>query len=440
MVTWEIRQGDALERLRELDERSIDAVVTDPPYGIGFMGHAWDQPGAHQALAADGGQVPMYNGKRRRTHHKGTGLSTRASDNGAFDAGRYDLSAPANQRFQAWCEEWARECLRVLKPGGHMAVFGGTRTYHRLVSGVEDAGFEIRDQLAWLFGSGFPKSRNVGRALADEHRHPGDFRHREAEAWKGHGTALKPAHELVVVARKPLAGTVAQNVLEHGTGALNVDGCRIGTTKRVPGGIARKPTRVVYGTYGIETGDESGHDPNVGRWPANVVLDDKAAPMLDEQTGGASRFFYCAKASRAERNAGLDGFEERLTAGVWGGTEHDLSDGKKPTIPRANLHPTVKPIELMRWLVRLVTPPGGTVLDPFTGSGTTGCAAVLEGLDFIGIEREGEYARIAEARIGWWERHRGTGEAAEILAAGTERDRLAADGQLDLLVGRGRCA
>lgn len=342
--------GDCVEKMRELDECSVDAVVTDPPYGLEFMGKGWDRLG----LA-----------------------------------------------MQEWHHAWATEALRVLKPGGHALAFGGTRTYHRLACGLEDAGFEIRDCLAWLYGSGFPKSHNLG----------GD--------WQGWGTALKPAHEPIVVARKPLAGTVAANVLEHGTGAINVDGCRIGFADEVDERESKDKNRhadfesgEVIGYHGWDSRGAGGNYDPEGRWPANVVLDEEAAAMLDEQSGesvssggagggklgariygqfengtlaanagglgdrgGASRFFYCAKASKAERNAGL-------------------VDG--------NAHPTVKPIALMRWLVRLVTPPGGTVLDPFLGSGTTGIATALEGFGFVGIERDAEYLRIAGARIAHW--------------------------------------
>ena len=345
--------------MRKLPEASVDAIVTDPPYGLGFMGKKWDD-------------LPP-------------GL------------------------------EFAEQALRVLKPGGHLLAFGGTRTYHRLACAIEDAGFEIRDCLAWLYGSGFPKSHN----LKDE--------------WQGWGTALKPAHEPIVLARKPLTGTVAGNVLEHGTGALNIDGCRIGTE-----GATTRTHQADYGKSGWRTGHGI-ESIDAGRWPANVILDPEAGAMLDEQSGnlrpatsrtkrekiggtdrflertgdlqrdevypdsgGASRFFYCAKASKRERNAGLEGFEERARRTYEGGpivsADHpDTSPGGRQTA--ANVHPTVKPIALMRWLVRLVTPPNGTVLDPFLGSGTTGIAAKLEGFDFIGIEREAEYLAIAQARI-----------------------------------------
>jgi site-specific DNA-methyltransferase (adenine-specific) len=379
-----------------MEPESIDAIVTDPPYGLGFMGKEWD----------------------------------------ALPPGR----------------EWADECLRVLKPGGHLVAFGGTRTYHRLAVAIEDAGFEIRDQIAWMYGSGFPKSHNL----------PGGF-----------GTALKPAHEPIALARKPLTGTVAANVQEYGTGALNIDGCRVG----IGGGLQRPERRGKgqtggWANYEQEPG-QYGTPEGMGRWPANLLLDPEAGAMLDEQSGErrssgsyskgarkqgdksgaasipidgltsasyadagcASRFFYTAKASRAERNAGLDGFEKKP-----GGIKNDSGRGFSERDPYAeirvaNHHPTVKPIDLMRWLVRLVTPPGGTVLDPFTGSGTTGIAAHLEGFAFVGIEREDEYRAIAEARIKWWQQFEG--DTAEILqrAGLAEKAQKAHDeaGQLGLL-------
>jgi len=300
----------------------------------------------------------------------------------------------------------------VLKPGGHLVSFGGTRTYHRLVCGVEDAGFEVRDQIAWMFGSGFPKSRDAG------------------DGW---GTALKPGYEPVVLARKPLAGTVAANVLDHGTGALNIDGCRIDFRDGADEAETKGKNRHADFDSGPRENDVYGEDKRAraeqgnydapGRWPANVALDEDAAAMLDEQTGalapgahparrsgrgdekvygsgwssgtagdrhetesgGASRFFYVAKVDTAERHAGLA--VPSLFA----------QDG-----PERNDHPTVKPIALMRWLIRLVTPPGGVVLDPFLGSGTTGIAAALEGFPFVGIERDPDYMQIARARIAHW--------------------------------------
>jgi site-specific DNA-methyltransferase (adenine-specific) len=291
-------------------------------------------------------------------------------------------------------QTWA-EVLRVLKPGGHLLAFGGTRTFHRLTCAIEDAGFEIRDCVSWLYGSGFPKSHNLGT---------------------GWGTALKPAWEPIILARKPLIGTVAVNVERYGTGAINVDGCRIGFASQEDEEESKQKNRhadfgsgEAVGYHGWESRAAGGNYDAPGRWPANLVLDEDAATMLDAEvgnrpsgsgrkstqkqtentvygrglgfsthediggdTGGPSRFFYCAKASRAERNAGLE---------------------------EANHHPTVKPLALMRWLVRLVTPPGGSVLDPFMGSGTTGIACVMEGFDFFGIDTDEEYVEMARRRI-----------------------------------------
>ena len=447
--------ADCIEHMRSMDEHSVDAVVCDPPYGLEFMGKDWDKLGATNEEAADS---PGW-----RAGHGGAGAASATNGvpfGGAGQRVRYGTSSAS---MQTWHEQWATECLRVLKPGGHLLAFGGTRTYHRLAAGIEDAGFEIRDCLAWMYGSGFPKSHNL-----------------DGE-WDGWGTALKPAFEPVVVARKPLVGTVAANVLLHGTGALNIDGCRVANTAedrvantaedRAASEAAMSGERMwrragqegaaTFGT-GLQEGPQA--MPEQGRWPANVVLDEEAAGLLDEQTGeltsganpsrrgsdklrdaygdfkgqeecspargadsgGASRFFYCAKASSAERNAGLDGFEERARGNLNQGMQNM---GKRTTHFR-NAHPTVKPVELMRWLIRLVTPPGGLVLDPFTGSGTTGVAAHLEGVEFLGIEREAEYAEIARARIEWWRANSDAGAPTDAVLK-VERD----PAQLDLLGG-----
>ena len=419
-MTVKLMQGDCIERMRELGDNSVDSVVTDPPYGLGFMGKKWDA-------------LP-----------------------------------PSLEVFE--------ECLRVLKPGGHLLAFGGSRTYHRLAVAVEDAGFEIRDQIQWVYGSGFPKSQDVAKyidkldasekrrerqisftewmrgtgltakrideitgtnmgghytttasqpavatrdlfemlrphiqcdvpdwieALVDERTVESEnYKRREllstetrynepngivnagrgadartlierritapatdaARQWHGWGTALKPAHEPIVMARKPLAGTVAANVMEYGTGAINVDGCRVpgskpGTTRGAGG---------QNGRYGPIQAQGRIEDDGRGRFPANLIHD--GSDEATEGMGDCQRYFYCAKASRKDR--GED-----------------------------NKHPTVKPTELMRYLCRLVTPPGGVVLDPFAGSGSTGKAAVLEGFDFIGIELDPDYFAIAEDRI-----------------------------------------
>lgn len=390
-MTVRVIVGDALDVLRTLDAASIDAVVTDPPYGLKFMSKAWDSFKA--------GDIAMRRSAAMDAVNAG------ASRQG----GRQRACADYQKRqardmvaFQQWATEWAAEALRAAKPGTHLLAFGGTRTYHRLTCAIEDAGWEIRDCLMWLYGSGFPKSRDIGkdfdkglRPVIGEQKAPGHALENvkqgaqsrshitfpkydaapiteEARQWQGWGTALKPAWEPIILARKPLVGTVAANVQRHGTGALNIDGCRIGTESTL-GPRSRN-------SFGLINDDGWQPKPGVdgsasGRWPANVVLDEDAAAMLDEQSGSsrASRFFYNAKASRSEREA------------MEGG-------------PR-NHHPTVKPLDLMRWLVRLVTPPNGLILDPFCGSGTTGCAALAEGFRFLGIDREAEYVAIAEARL-----------------------------------------
>ena len=323
-------------------------------------------------------------------------------------------------------ETW-RAVARVLKPGAYLLAFGGTRTFHRVACAIEDAGFEIRDCLSWLYGQGFPKSLNL----------PG-----------GLGTALKPSWEPIVLARKPFKGTVRANVEQHGTGALNIDACRLQS-----GESTARPSGVNQGIYGSDDRRGMIRGGDDGRWPANVCLDEFAAMALDEQSGelvdgvavksntpvgkvtghifqlgntgkdvtyggsgGASRFYYVAKPSRAERDYGCERLPLVSPLEVTGraegsaGSKH-ARDGMTGR-PRANLHPTVKPVELMRWLVRLVTPPGGTVLDPFCGSGTTGMACRYEQRLFIGIEREAEYHAIAEARIAAVAPLFGNGDAA----------------------------
>lgn len=338
--------GDCLDVLRTLPDESVDAVVTDPPYGIAFMGKQWDQPGRY--------------GSRRRIGTPGKAHREGADGAGAMDAGRYDLSLHAMRSFQDWCQAWAAECLRVLKPGGHLLAFGGTRTWHRLTAGIEDAGFEIRDSIAWLHGQGFPKSLN----LYGDHL--------------GWGTALKPAFEPCVISRRPLAGTTQANSDAFGVGALNVEACRVPVER----------------------------DGDKGRWPTNVVLDGAAAAALDAQSGQSVSRRGRPRASAAPGEG-------------WGmtptGSEYDDAGGasrffpafrwepKAPASERPSVggvhHPTVKPLALMRWLVRLVTPYGGVVLDPFAGSGTTVEAAMAEGMRCIAIEREAGYLPLICERI-----------------------------------------
>ncbi len=396
--------GSNLDVLPTLEDNSIDAIVTDPPYELGFMGKSWDSSGI------------AYN-----------------------------------------VELW-KECLRVLKPGGHLLAFSGSRTYHRMTVAIEDAGFEVRDMIAWISNKTFPKSHNIGKAIdkaagakrewsyktttvretANSSSHRGTHKCEacgkysgsaeanckcpkappatpEAQQWEGWGTALKPAFEPIVVARKPLIGTVAQNVLEYGTGGLNIDGSRIGAEERINQPAGNKANSDgVYKFSNEEVDAFNGAESKKvnGRWPANIMLDEYSAKILDEQSGqskspktyirksgtlegkrvaytkigetagtesqnygdsgGASRFFYCARASKADRSEGLE---------------------------TDNNHPTVKPTTLMTYLVNLVTPPNGTVLDPFTGSGSTGKAAILAGFNFVGIELTEDYYSIIEGRL-----------------------------------------
>jgi len=388
----QILNGNNLDLLKTLPDNSVDSVVTDPPYGLSFMNKKWD----------------------------------------------YDVPS---------VELW-KEVYRVLKHGGHDLSFGGTRTYHRMVVNMEDAGFEIRDQIMWLYGSGFPKSLNIGKAIdkieGNEREVVGEKKRGDVQKakekgvgyladvanrnnvkqfgygtetitkgsseWEGWGTALKPANEPICLARKPLSEkSIAENVLKYGTGGINIDGCRVGSENRTYKGSGKQPNKLnnhEKGATGIGYMDGSGSDLEYsvnGRFPANIILDEEAGKLLDEQSGisktgdirpyeqkntdsysgsmpklrninfkgdkgGASRFFYCAKASKSDRGDG-------------------------------NNHPTVKPTDLMRYLCRLITPPNGIVLDPFMGSGSTGKGAILEGFDFIGMELHPEYVEIAKARI-----------------------------------------
>jgi site-specific DNA-methyltransferase (adenine-specific) len=363
--------GDCLEVMPTMEEGIVDSVVCDPPYGLGFMGKDWDHgvPGAHF---------------------------------------------------------WA-EALRVAKPGAYLLAFGGTRTYHRLTCAIEDAGWEIRDCLMWVYGSGFPKSKNLD----------GD--------WKGFGTGLKPAWEPIILARKPLNGNVSQNVLAHGVGVLNIAACKVNPGEVVPGG-----GRSFGACDGVNEGwKRPGHaqyknkpSHSGGRWPANLIHDgsdevlatfpqapgqqghsiEDGAPQNNSvfgamkrggphhtprnDTGSAARFFYCAKASKKDRDEGCESLDDKVLAmsnqakaeqarGNLHSGDSGMNTGKK----RKNNHPTVKPTELMRYLCRLVTPPGGLILDPFMGSGSTGKAALLENFRFVGIELNPEYIDIARARI-----------------------------------------
>jgi len=417
--------GDCLDVLRELPDASVDAVVTDPPYGLEFMGKDWDRFGGGKTSTPGIGDRETkwvsnrgWNDHRcRNCGHLSHGGSPCRCD--APDFARADNRWPM---FQQWCEQWATECLRVLKPGGYMLAFGGSRTWHRLTCAIEDAGFEIRDSIAWLYGSGFPKSLDVSKAIdkaAGAEREVVGLNPNTAPAteaakqWHGWGTALKPAFEPIVVGRKPLVGTVAANVLEHGTGALNIDGCRIEADEdrtRPP----RTPNAILGGGKGTNlTASES--NP-AGRWPTNIVLDESQAAELDAQTGNRPGFSTQRdlKPQSGDTGATYGKGVGKLEPGIRQG--YDDSGGasrffptfkyqakapasERPKDADGKGHPTVKPLALVRWLVRLVTPPGGLVLDPFAGSGTTGEACLLEGMRCVLIEREAEYLPLIEARL-----------------------------------------
>jgi DNA modification methylase len=383
-MNYDLRNGDCVEIMRSLPANSVDSIVTDPPYELGFMGKSWDSTGI------------------------------------AYSVRMWD------------------EALRVLKPGGHLLAFSGSRTYHRMACAIEDAGFEIRDQIMWVYGSGFPKSLDVSKAIDKqagvEREVVGQTMHArkgvaqaedrttvaagaygesrlgdvtipttdKAKQWAGWGTALKPAHEPIVMARKPLIGTVATNVIIHGTGALNIDGSRIGDGTGETKTVNYPDIR--GNNYNNANGAVEYTITDQGRWPANFIHDG-----LDEDW---AKFFYCAKASKKDRNAGLDDFAGKeigvkgnglartcATCGASTLQGCECSDRTYVNPTRANHHPTVKPTDLMRYLVKLVTPPDGTVLDPFTGSGSTGKAAMLEGFNFIGCELDPDYIAIANARI-----------------------------------------
>lgn len=559
-------QGDCVEVMAAMPEASVDAIVTDPPYGLEFMGKAWDRlapPDANIGKtnidlrpATQSGADDLsdrlgvnYNSSRnlrcrRCGHWRYSGTPCRCPEGGDFP----NVRANEGAAMQAWHERWAREALRVLKPGGHLLAFGGTRTFHRLACALEDAGFEIRDTIMWVYGSGFPKSLNVGKAIdkaagaerevvGDKLDRPGYHLHGHnggeafghglssstpetrakaaditapatdaARQWGGWGTALKPAHEPIIVARKPLAGTVAANVAKHGTGGLNVDACRVAAVGGSPAEARRESARVSGNApmqervLGIETAVEAESmgrigrrgsaevymaeraGERIGRFPANVVLSHLpecrcvGTKRVRAISGGAQTSVgYHGGITAGERHADADGMETveaweciegcpvaeldrqsgpRKAGGVVRGTEpsrtgqsgvygtfsrvanepHDDAGGASRFFPtfryqakasgkersfycpacdaafrgkearavheahgKLEWHPTRKPLDLIRWLVRLVTPPGGTVLDPFAGTGTTGEACAAEGFDCILIEREPKYVKMASA-------------------------------------------
>ncbi len=523
--------GDCLEVMKDWPDNAFDGIITDPPYGLGFMGKDWDtfKPGSLSLKVSKAQTAYEKSGKVDDSNPNLKGRKCSPIGSISSEAGSYDFSLDSNKRFQQWFTVWAAECLRIAKPGAIMLCFGGTRTYHRLTCAIEDAGWQIRDCVMWLYGSGFPKSHNISKVI-DKHggkavgwfgkwlrqwREENNITQKEvaklfpsktggltgcvanwelglnmptceqfnlicktfnlpfesikeaereilsqnknwgkrgtvpisgygefdttapatdlAKLWDGYGTALKPAWEPICVAMKPLDGTFAQNAEKWGVAGLNIDGGRIGTETISQHGRSDSPNRSMSGRNYAEPAGRNWQ----GRWPANVILDEEAGAMLDEQSGvskssggridkkdvsgvsivpagqyqkgdpgfgdigGASRFFYCAKASRAERNAGLEGMPEKrpddrsdVGKGIW--TE-------KGTAKQTNHHPTVKPLKLMEYLCRLLKPPTEhpILLDPFTGSGTTLMAAVNTGWDYVGIEKEKEYCPIAERRIAW---------------------------------------
>lgn len=422
--------GDCIEVMRSLPDASVHAVVTDPPYGLEFMGRKWDgAEGFTESLARIGRGVEVAAERAGELTAKGKGHATSA---GPYLAAGVDSIRVAGVPFQEWCEVWATEALRVLKPGGYMLAFGGSRTWHRLSVAIEDAGFEIRDSIAWLYGSGFPKSMDVSKAIDKaaghwrgkageattengsmsganyERTEKGDpITAAAAAAAAGWGTALKPAFEPIVVARKPLSGTVAQNFTEHGTGAINIDATRVGTdddTARPNG-----PAGDGWGNGAVGIG---GGSP-AGRFPTNVLLEHSQAVELDVQTGVLTSGVMKARTERQPRPGGtIYGADKRNivagdTYGDAGGASRFFPtfhyEAKAPGIERPDVdgveHPTVKPLDLMRWLVRLVATPGAVILEPFAGSGTTLEACLIEGFDVIGIEREETYLPLIMQRI-----------------------------------------
>jgi site-specific DNA-methyltransferase (adenine-specific) len=421
--------GDCIEVMRSLPDSSVHAVITDPPYGLEFMGNEWDSPWKQS------GAVIKDPATERGGFQDGNGGN-------AYSRSRieYGRGGSASVGFQEWCEVWATEALRVLKPGGYLLAFGGSRTWHRLSVAIEDAGFEIRDSIAWLYGSGFPKSMDVSKAIdkaAGANREPdtysgpnnlnavyganmgggqttakGDPVTAAAAGW---GTALKPAFEPIVVARKPLGQTVAASFIEHGTGALNID------ATRVESGADYQNLRVTQGGksgggFDVGSGDGSRHttfEPASGRWPTNVLLDQSQADLLDDQSGILTSGLVKARSERAPTKGGtIYGARARNivsgdTYGDSGGASRFFPtfhyEAKAPGAERPDQggvqHPTVKPLDLMRWLVRLVATPGSVILEPFAGSGTTLEACLIEGFNVIGIEREETYLPLILQRI-----------------------------------------
>lgn len=430
--------GDCIEKMKEMDENSIDCIVTDPPYHLTSITERFGKENSKEAKYGTDGLFQRQS---------------KGFMNQTWDGG--DIAF----RTDVW-----KECLRVLKPGGYLLCFGAPRTYHRMACAIEDAGFEVRDCLMWLFGSGFPKSHNVGLGIDKHFGHSNrgkaiptasTYQASDIEQtnkltgnkveeyigktdlgkkYSGYGTALKPAYEPIMMCRKPLVGTVAKNVLEYGTGALNIDACRVECNDKSKFPVGEYTTDTTVGK--IRNNNRTEDTNKNGRFPANILHDGsdeavslfphtKSGKMTSEHnrhtdgspngiygkfdvnhplsetygdSGSAARFFYCAKANKKDRNEGCETLEEKQYS----------SDGREKEIENAyqrnnsvsnNNHPTVKPNDLMRYLVRLVCPEGGIVLDPFNGSGSTGKAAILEGFNYIGIEMNQEYITISECRL-----------------------------------------
>lgn len=381
-MNYTIINNDSLLALEELEENSIDSIVTDPPYELNFMNKGWDNAGI------------------------------------SFNK-----------------EIW-QKCLRVLKPGGYLLAFGGSRTFHRIAVAIEDAGFEIRDTIMWLYGSGFPKSMNIGLAIDKKNgvesevigqqvvpditgdaygtmndKQGGSYKNiirdikKATNEWNGWGSALKPSFEPIIVARKPFKGSLVDNVIQNGVGGINIDECRVETQDD----LYRKPCKngSIYSQQEKKYSTGTMNDNyKLGRFPANTIL---TYDNINIDNKSWLRYFYCAKASKKDRDEGLNEFEEKPGGGMNGTLHQSLltGSGNERSNLRKNIHPTVKPTELMQYLVRLVTPKGGTILDPFMGSGSTGKAVMFENKErnadysFIGIEREKEYCDIAEARINY---------------------------------------
>ena len=455
LETNKIIQGDCIEVMKTLPDNSISAIICDPPYGLGFMGKEWD--------TFDNTQF---------------GIAGKEGENDLKVKKNFKMlpRIGAGKELQDFTLQWATEAFRILKAGGYLLSFGGTRTYHRMACAIEDAGFEIRDMIEWVYGSGFPKSLNIGKAIdkmqGNEREVIGidnnaerfkEYKEQDGCArktfndeitkgtseWEGLGTALKPAHEPIVMARKPLSEkTVAENVLKYGTGGINIDESRVGTEERT---YALTMTSGNFETTNGGKNIKSGESTVQGRFPANLIHDGseevlKEFPQSNNQGhwsktkttgfgefgGGSSEylgvgekdklggsvarffktcefteedyppFFYTAKASKSERNEGCEELEEHkivtfATANETSGKASSISEGRN-TVYKNN-HPTVKPLKLMEYLIKMVTPKGGIVLDPFTGSGSTAVAAINTGRNFIGIEMDKGYCDIANKRI-----------------------------------------